>query len=62
MPHQTPGPFNIQTAVDHPAHSPGLVLGQDIFVQLLILFRKDDEVFEQIKDAPWITKTLDLGL
>lgn len=53
MPDQAAGAFRVQAAPDGRLHRPGLVLAQDVFVQLLVLLGKDDVVLQEGQHLAW---------
>jgi hypothetical protein len=62
VPDQPAGALRLQGAPDGGIHRAGLMLAQDVFVQLLILLGKDDVVLEKGEHPRDGAEALDLGL
>jgi hypothetical protein len=61
VPDKTSRSLGIKSATDSRIHRPSLMLSQNVFVQLLILFGKDDVVLQERKNFWDGTERFDLG-
>jgi hypothetical protein len=62
MPDQAAAAPGVQAAGHHGLHRRGLVLAQDVFVQLFVLLGKDDEVLEQAQQVLPVAEGFDFVL